>query len=384
MPETVKHLDLDSVFSGNSSAGSISVERFGGETVTDCEQAPALFYVGSAYESCREAYEREQQTVFSPHIVTVEDARILGHGAVTTRDGELLTGSQTLAIHNDPGSLRDWGFGTPIRDLASETARATRGAKRKIEVPTCLLARPGDHIYGHWLVDILPRVFLLEQHKPDFYHYLCDKRLPRYARSFMKWLGVGQERIILFDGRSESVRVNSLTLVTNVRQGNFIAPGFHYKGMADAIRMAIGLESSEIGDEALLLTRRNWGNQARSMLNINEVEHRVEAAGFTAWAPETDPLEVQIARFSRAQIIVGENGSALHNSVFMPVGARVLSLQSRSDGSHVQAALVHNLGQQIGLAFGESFDRKARGRTADWVLPIDALDTAIAKIRDVV
>jgi hypothetical protein len=75
----------------------------------------------------------------------------------------------------------------------------------------------------------------------------------------------------------------------------------------------------------LYLSRRR-AKGFHSMINERQVENVFLDAGFRVMHPEHWRFEQQVALFQRAEIIAGVEGSALHNSVFMRPGQRVINI----------------------------------------------------------
>lgn len=69
------------------------------------------------------------------------------------------------------------------------------------------------------------------------------------------------------------------------------------------------------------------------MVNERAVERIFVDAGFKVLHPERWSFEQQVALFQRAEVVAGVEGSALHNSVFMRHGARVINIGTAREPS---------------------------------------------------
>ena len=80
----------------------------------------------------------------------------------------------------------------------------------------------------------------------------------------------------------------------------------------------------------------------------------LEARGFTTIRPDELSFGHQVQMFDRAQWVVGTAGSALHNTVFSPVGTRVLVLMSDHPEAQrfAQAGIGAVRQQPTGFLFG--------------------------------
>ena len=88
----------------------------------------------------------------------------------------------------------------------------------------------------------------------------------------------------------------------------------------------------------------------------------MESRGFTVLQPETLTVTEQIRRFRSADVVIGEQGSGLHNTAFSARGVRVLCLHSERAQYFAQAGLGHVRDQPTGFVFGRQLGDAARAR----------------------
>lgn len=124
-------------------------------TASDCQFEPPLFVSGSAAQEFAEQH-RQSFTNAAPALYAITDAQVHGVGCVSW--DECVVGGAGW-----PGlsTLTQAGprlFGQSAAEYFQKTARTTK--RRRVDDVAVLLARPGDNIYGHWLIDILPIVWL--------------------------------------------------------------------------------------------------------------------------------------------------------------------------------------------------------------------------------
>lgn len=65
------------------------------------------------------------------------------------------------------------------------------------------LSRPGIKTYGHWLVDILPRLLILKSFGYSG-QYIFPEMIPEFAYNFFNHLGISRDQVILYNPRSQS------------------------------------------------------------------------------------------------------------------------------------------------------------------------------------
>ena len=101
--------------------------------------------------------------------------------------------------------------------------------------------------------------------------------------------------------------------------------------------------------ERIFISRRHWRGE-RAIGYYEELEAQMSDLGFAIIHPETFSMAEQAWLFSRAKIVVGEDGSALHNVIFSAPGTRLGVLMNPGRSNLWHAGLCHLLGLQIAYA----------------------------------
>lgn len=68
------------------------------------------------------------------------------------------------------------------------------------------------------------------------------------------------------------------------------------------------------------------GLTSRRIVNEAEVERLLSSLGFAIISPEKLSFPEQVATFSKTDLLVGFDGSAMHNSLFMPAGSKAVTI----------------------------------------------------------
>lgn len=237
------------------------------------------------------------------------------------------------------------------------------------------LYRPGDHIYGHWLLDILPRAWLVHTLCPDReVTYLIRQGSPPFGRIMLEALGLPAERIVEIDTRIAHPRASEMLVATNMRYNQVVHPAIRH--ISDALTDRFGAEGADMTADALFVSRRAWiakKANKRQLVNSNEVEAYYGTEGFRAVSPESLSFGAQVALFRSASAMAGSEGSGLHNSLFAPPGITVDALIGPNNASLIQAALCIACGQQINMICGQSSDPDDTSREADFAVPMTTL-----------
>ena len=226
-----------------------------------------------------------------------------------------------------------------------------------------LLCGPAYRMYGHWLVDFLPRLHVLTHFGLDLRSLTCllpDDVAP-FARQWLRLLGIADHQITTYDVRAETCHIAHALIPT----------AFRGDGRANTLLRAASrsLTKAVLGDahpgatRRLFVSRRNWGNDSRTLTNALEIEERLAADGFEIVYPEEMSIPAQVRMFSEARMLVGEYGSGLHNSIFCGPEATVIAL--RGTAGHpgfLQSGLCAALRQRMGYVFCGTSDEAGRQR----------------------
>ncbi len=230
--------------------------------------------------------------------------------------------------------------------------------RRHIEGTLAVIYGPGHQTYGHWLVDFLPRLWVLAQTGHDLasLRYVMPPELTSAAKKLLALAGIARDQLVAYRYWREVLTADRLLLPTGLRAHNRIAPCF-----APATRFWTGRlrAASRARPNAALPTRifvsRARVTAARILDNRARIEAIAAERGYEVMHPQTMELGLQAALFSGARIIVGEYGSALHGSVFSGPGAVSVGLRGTArHPSFVQSGVAAALGQQAGYVLGQT------------------------------
>ena len=246
-----------------------------------------------------------------------------------------------------------------------------------------LLLGPGYQIYGHWLVDFLPKLFVLQTAGFDLtsLKYLIPANTPKFGFDLLDLFGVTEENRVIYDSGVEVIRPQQLIIPTMARTNSRTSRlfGDAVKFMASRIwerhrRPAVPGDMTRI-----FISRARANRRFRPLLNRDRIEQIAAEAGFFIVHPEQLPLLEQFAIFDNASQIMGEYGSALHASIFSGAGTMLCAL--RGSGSPIagflQSAIGDALNQPTGYVIGETV---AEDSMESFSLSEDALQTCLRLI----
>ena len=232
--------------------------------------------------------------------------------------------------------------------------------RRRVTGTLAVIYGPGHETYGHWLVDFLPRLWVLARCGYDLtsLRYVVPPELTTVARSLLAHLGIGRSQLVPYRYWREVLLADRLLLPTGLRAHNRIGACFREATAFWTSRLrARVLETASTpgaGPTHLMVSRHNVTG-ARILTNRAQIEAAAAARGYAIVHPQDMTLTQQAALFAGARVIVGEYGSALHGSVYAAPGALTIGLRGTArHPSFVQSGVAAALGQHAGYVLGET------------------------------
>jgi capsular polysaccharide biosynthesis protein len=292
-------------------------------------------------------------------------------GCYTVRRGRLT--SDAIAIHGDT-ALWSNAFNHPdyyVRHVISSDG-LNRGVLPVRYVPGRAVAifGPGYPVYGHWLVDFLPRLHVLEQSGFDIRSliFVLPRDLPPFGFEFMRLAGIPDANIFRHNHDDEQLEFDELLLPTMLRTASRLHPSF--AAATSAWTQRVPRADRPSGADRRLFVSRAGVESERLLDNRMALEAKAKDCGFETVRPEVLSIESQIALFREARQVIGEYGSGLHSTIFG--GARLSSMILRGTSvapGFVQSGLAAACWQSMGYVFGAS-----EPEAVDYVFKIDERD----------
>lgn len=238
------------------------------------------------------------------------------------------------------------------------------------DIPVLPVLHHASHIYGHWLVDLLPRAVLARATVGNL-HLAVSENAPRFAYKLLAEFGF-ESNLIKVPPRA-LVRARQLVGAPFMRQESFVRSQFSVFRSA-----ALALRCPAEPDLKVYVSRSGIAKRSRLLWNCDEVEQIFRASGFQILHPQNLPLPEQIDIFSKARVLAGEEGSGLHSSVFAPDSCKVIIMKSASNGSTIQQALCDRSGQKTQYLIGAPFRFPGPNRDANFFLDLRQVIRALA------
>jgi len=183
---------------------------------------------------------------------------------------------------------------------------------------TVLCKKAGAHHYGHWLLELLPRAYFAQPHKPAR-HLLHEVGEPLRAtmRQSLACLGIAPERCI--ETGPEPIQVERLLTVDGLTEhGGYMSP------LVIQCLNAIKQDIQPAEPRKIFITRPE--EAGRRLIQQGYYEYLAPNYGYSVLDPAKLPFIEQVACFKSATEIVGIAGSALAGIAFAQPGTRVTNI----------------------------------------------------------
>ncbi|MGC9270182.1 glycosyltransferase family 61 protein [Acidiphilium sp.] len=205
--------------------------------------------------------------------------------------------------------------------LSAATALPVRRERR----PGLVFHGWGVRVYGHFLIEMLPKLLLARRFPALFATTapVLDRQMANWMIDMLhRYCGIDPARAIWFDSATEQLDLDQaivLPLLTRV--------GGYHPLVAELIDDFVATTAlpPDAPRPRLFVARGDFTNPAAPWRRLaNEPDLAAIAAerfGFTVIQPETLDFAAQIGLFAQANIILGQAGSGMHNALFAPPGA---------------------------------------------------------------
>ena len=193
-------------------------------------------------------------------------------------------------------------------------------AARRLKGTSVLLGSTGGDTYHHWMMDVLPRMDLLQAAGTELAaadHFLVNGREKPFQRDSLIRLGIPLEKCVAMAGRCrfscDTLLLPSLPFPTS-------RPS---REACEFLRRSFAVP--EAGTPRRLLIGRG-GGLSRQVGRWDEIRQRLQPLGFSDFDPGSFSLEEQVRAFASAEMVVGVHGAALTNLVFCRPGIPVVEI----------------------------------------------------------
>jgi len=177
--------------------------------------------------------------------------------------------------------------------------------------------------YYHWIVEILPRLWLVKKYVPQLQFAVPDYFLERwpFVKEFMAMLGI--EKYLVLDNNHKYL-IKHLVLPTRAGDPFYRQHIPLINGAQWLKEAALKLSSKTVG-KRIYISRQKA--RYRKVVNEQEILPVLNQYGFTVVYLEDFNLADQISLLSRAEIVMSIHGAGLVNMVFMQEGSKLVEIR---------------------------------------------------------
>jgi hypothetical protein len=236
-----------------------------------------------------------------------------------------------------------------LSGIAQADAEAGRGAtpgrltRIVVDQPVLVAIGPGWQVYGHWLLDFLPRIALAQRllgADINGFRLLLPNDAPGFVLKLLaQFTSISEEQIMRYDRNAEEVVVRR-ALVPDYAHRDY---NLHSFALAFYRRF---VPPDAAPARRICLSRKHVEKDTLSAVRFFKeralFEAMAVARGFEIICPETFSLAGQIRLMAETAIQIGEHGSAQHSSLFSAPGTVVGTIHP-----------MNNIQMQIGRLCGQ-------------------------------
>jgi hypothetical protein len=210
-----------------------------------------------------------------------------------------------FARENDPVAILESSNILAIE--VSDYLRPRKPKKRK-QGAWCVLS---SRSYAHWLLQDLPRFLRLIELQPNLQVALSNRAQP-YARRFLQILdlSVSAETPVLYAEKLFFLSAQYPIGIPSNRDLNTLREFQEKLNLSSKARLGFTEDDKY---KRVYISRRH---SKRPLPNENEIEDLMRKNSFEIVYLESIPFDLQVAIFSKAEIICGAHGAGLYNIVW--------------------------------------------------------------------
>lgn len=298
-------------------------------------------------------------------------------GFWVVRDSIVL-GGWNLVVNPRTGEIYNYlpGFGWQNFHVDDHVKKASASGVNLDDVPLrrgryIVLSFPGGYTFGHWLVDIMIRVYLCKiNNLLDDSYFILPGKLTNWMRYLISLWDIKEDRFIPLHG-VEAIRCESIFVPTITGANGVLNCDLANGAFADIISR-ISNKSDESAKSIIMPLHTTMSSivNPRTLINrdgvVKEIMSRFDIDLFD---PLGIPLEEQIRKFRNAKLIVGEDSSALHNAVWSD-GADIISLLPPERMNFYHFGIINARGGRFGAIWGDGVGENGEYR----IDPVDVIE----------
>lgn len=299
----------------------------------------------------RKGYEKTIGNAPPSGIATFRNVTVLPNGTIVLENGEAI--SESL----ERNSLK-W--------LPKQAFNVKEGPDAAV-----LATKVGAKNYGHFIVEILPRIMQCKELIGPKTPVLLSELSRGFADQIIRY-ATGSELDRIFIGESA---LSIKRLVWPLR--NTIHPMDNSPRAIQRVA-SLRLPCVPTSGRKLFLTRRDA--VSRKLVDESAIFSALEPMGFEWISPGNLEFSKQVEVFSGAEMVVAVAGAALTNLVFMPEESKVAMLAPSTMAGYFFWDLCFHRSIKFGAAFGSNISDQAVDKNADFFVGTNSVHELISML----
>ncbi len=207
---------------------------------------------------------------------------------------------------------------------------SAREGATEVDAPCLLVCQTGEWCWGHWLLDMLPKIVLAERCFPGRLRYAVPRAIvdraerpahaPDYPRSVLESLaayGIGPERLL-------GIRHDAAYRFANLFEMDGVSGKRMHPGLLAAMRDLPAARQG--GARAGLTAILRAPPSMRPLANLAEIRACLDKVGAGYLEPLQAGFTDQVAAFARSDVLVGDLGSNLAGMIYARPGTALVTL----------------------------------------------------------
>jgi capsular polysaccharide biosynthesis protein len=230
-----------------------------------------------------------------------------------------------------------------------------------------------SHTYYHWLVEALPRLFLLKDEIPSSVLMLPSNHDQKFHLESLKLFGVRQTEML-----KDRTRYSVPKIITSTQIGRIA--NYHPTVLNQMVQYMKREAHKDIDLGQRIYVSRSRASR-RKIINESQVEDCVKKAGFTVVHFEDYSFIQQISIMHHCRFLVGLHGAGLVNMIFMKAGGRILELRKYDSGeNYFYFGVSATVGHDYFYQFCEAKDSNISVQDSDIIVDIDKFQQNVNKM----
>lgn len=276
------------------------------------------------YQACSEYWKPQRSVVTDYVVVEVPNGRLHTDNessiAIISQDNKL--------IDNVSLSLKDGKVTAPEKNNVFRQRMFTKPVKINGTLFTMLSGGAGMNNIGHWFLDVLPRLHLLQKsglmEQVDW--FLVPSLRYSYQTETLDMLGIPKYKILSGEHYTH-ITADRLLASTAPRGNHTLVPKWLIHYMRAAFLPAIvPHEERTVESEGPLLFISRKDSSVRNVLNEDELQHMLGQYGFNTIVSSNHSIAEKVRLFSKAKFILSPTGAGLISMLFCQPGTKLVEI----------------------------------------------------------